>query len=371
MARVLDSQPALQGVPLRVAADAMTGRAYTARAIHLARARLGPFVAFALVFQAFSLMRLASVVGFASPLGSEAVLSATVSNAITFVVMFAAIVFTEALGLPRWRHMLASFAALTLGLLVSLGAVLLLYGGSSMTLVRAGVIASGTGLRDLWLYIGAGMLLVAYFAFRERELAALKAAQDANTQRATVERATIAARLKVMQARVEPELLFDALSDVRDLYLRDRDAAEALLDDLIAYLRAALPQIRGDSSTLGREAALAVAYAKVLPAARRGELEAMSAVGDHAQELPFPPMVLLPLVRAAAQSRLSRITIESDGASGSCATVRIEPAHRCAGWDDAGLESVRAALVHGFGADATLEVENGRAIVRWRASASV
>ena len=39
----------------------------------------------------------------------------------------------------------------------------------------------------------------------------------------------------------------------------------ALLDDLITYLRAALPQMRSDSSTLGREATLAVAYAKVLP----------------------------------------------------------------------------------------------------------
>jgi LytS/YehU family sensor histidine kinase len=217
--------------------------------------------------------------------------------------------------------------------------------------------------------MGIGMLLVVYFAFREHELAAAKAAQDANTQRATVERATVAARLKVMQARVEPELLFGALSDVRELYLRDRHAAEALLDDLIAYLRAALPQMRSDSSSLGREATLAVAYARVLPAARRGDLAASSDIPDDTKDLPFPPMVLLPLVRAAAQSPVSRISIESGGTPVSGATVRVEPAQHPAGWDDAGLEGVRAALAHAFGAEARLDVQGDRVVVRWPANA--
>jgi hypothetical protein len=366
---MLAGAPAEAGVPLRGPAIGLATRAYWSRAARLAPARIWPFLAFALLFQAFNILRLASVVGFGSPVGSAALMSTVVNNLVTFLTMFSAIVLTEALALRRWLHLLVSFAALLLTELVAIGVMQLLYGGNNVPLVEAQVIVYQTGLRDLWMYMGAGMLLVAYFAFREHELAAVKAAQDANTQRATVERATVAARLKVMQARVEPELLFGALSDVRELYLCDRHGAEALLDDLIGYLRAALPQMRSDSSTLGREAALAVAYARVLPAARRGELRASSHVPDDAKDLPFPPMVLLPLVRAAAQSPVSRIAIESDGPPASRATVRIEPAQRPAGWDEAGLEAVRAALAHGFGADAKLEVEDDRVVVRWPRSA--
>ena len=370
MPRIHARAPAGPGSALRPSADGAAGGTYWLRAARLARVRIGPFLAFALLFEAFNVLRLVSVVGVASPVASAAMMAAAISNALVLPTMFAAIVLTEALALRRWQHLLASFAALVLGALVALRIMTVLYGGNNILLVEAQVIVSETTLRDIWVYIGAGMLLVVYFAFREHELAAVKAAQDANTQRATVERATVAARLKVIQARVEPELLFGALSDVRDLYLGDRAAADALLDDLIAYLRAALPLMRSDTSTLGREASLAVAYAKVLPAARRGELDAGSIVPEDAQDLPFPPMVLLPLVRAAAQSPIRRITIETDGAPASGAVVRVEPAQRPAGWDESGLEATRAALAHGFGSDATLEVTGGRAVARWSVSAS-
>jgi hypothetical protein len=350
-------------VPLTPAA------AYGRRAAAVARARLAPFVAFALLFEGFNVLRLGAVLGFASPVGSAAVPVMVVSNATTFATMFAAIVLTEAARLPRWRHLVASFGALVAGQLVQLGVMHLLYGGNNVGLVDAGVIVSQTGLRDSWLYLGSGMLLVVYFAFRDHELAATKAAQNANTQRATVERATVAARLKVMQARVEPDLLFDALTQVRDLYLRDRTTAEARLDDLIGYLRAALPQMRSDSSTLGREVALAVAYAKVLPAACRGELAVTSNIVGDVAALPFPPMVLLPLVRTAAKLRVSRITIDCEPVPASCATVRIEPGRPAADWDPAGLDAVRGALAHGFGADASLEVHDDGAVVSWPARA--
>jgi hypothetical protein len=367
VARRLTGAPAEAGAPLRGSVPAAT-RAYWSRAARLAAARIWPFLAFVLLYQVFNVVRLGTVVGYGS-VGSAAVASMAVNNVLTFLSMFATIVLTEALALRRWSHLFASFAALLLGQLVVTGVMQLLYGGTNMPLFEARIIVYQTGMRDLWMHMGIGMLLVVYFAFREHELAAAKAAQDANTQRATVERATVAARLKVMQARVEPELLFGALSDVRELYLRDRHAAEALLDDLIAYLRAALPQMRSDSSSLGREATLAVAYARVLPAARRGDLAASSDIPDDTKDLPFPPMVLLPLVRAAAQSPVSRISIESGGTPVSGATVRVEPAQHPAGWDDAGLEGVRAALAHAFGAEARLDVQGDRVVVRWPANA--
>lgn len=331
----------------------------------LARLRLAPYVAYVLLFQTFNWLRAWSV-GIDTELFLQASLEALLFIFVSFSLTFVAIVLTEAVALSGWRHFAASFFAIAAAIGVGLWCMVLVFGLNNPVMVRAQVIVSDEAFvwRNLWTYLGGAMLLVAYFAFREREQAAAKAAQDADTRRAQVERATTAARLKVMQARVEPELLFGALSDVRGLYLREPVAADALLDDLITYLRAALPQMRGDASTLGRESALAVAYAKVLPAARRGELTAEFTIPELAQELPFPPMVLLPLVRSAAESTASTIAIEVEGEPATGVIVRVE-SQRPVVWDEARLESARSALSHGLGAGATLHADGARVVVRW------
>ena len=66
----------------------------------------------------------------------------------------------------------------------------------------------------------------------------------AELERAKSRRRTLESRLQAMQARVEPQFLFNTLAQVRQLYERDPATAGKMLDDLIAYLRAALPHLR-------------------------------------------------------------------------------------------------------------------------------
>jgi LytS/YehU family sensor histidine kinase len=138
-----------------------------------------------------------------------------------------------------------------------------------------------------------------------------RAAQLAELERASVRRAVLESRLKVIQARVEPELLFEVLADVQRLYGRAPRDAEALLDDLIVYLRAALPQMRGDASTLGREAELACALLKLTEAGRDRSLNCVNRIGPELAELPFPPMVLLPLAQEAANAHATRVVFDA------------------------------------------------------------
>jgi LytS/YehU family sensor histidine kinase len=63
-----------------------------------------------------------------------------------------------------------------------------------------------------------------------------------------------------MQARVEPQFLFNTLLQVRDLYRASASRGEQMLDELIAYLRAAMPKMRDTSSTIGQELDLVRAY---------------------------------------------------------------------------------------------------------------
>jgi sensor histidine kinase YesM len=83
----------------------------------------------------------------------------------------------------------------------------------------------------------------------------------AELDRVRKSRLALESRLQALQARVEPEFLFRTLSHVRDLY--DRDVvlgsparASKMLDDLIAYLRAAMPHVRDTSSTVAQEVEL-------------------------------------------------------------------------------------------------------------------
>src|SRR5207244_943800 len=83
---------------------------------------------------------------------------------------------------------------------------------------------------------------------------AVQRMRSAELARAAARRRTIESRLQAMQARVEPQFLFNTLARVRDLGDLDAEAGHRMLDELISYLRAALPHLRESTSTLGREA---------------------------------------------------------------------------------------------------------------------
>jgi hypothetical protein len=120
-----------------------------------------------------------------------------------------------------------------------------------------------------WLLLG-GLVVFVYVRLRrarDRQVAFERAEID----RAVTGRAVLRAQLAAMQAQVEPKLLFNTLSQIEALYKRDVAGADRMLDDLIAYLRAALPQLRCEASTLAREIALADAYLRIVQA-RMGRL---------------------------------------------------------------------------------------------------
>jgi hypothetical protein len=124
-------------------------------------------------------------------------------------------------------------------------------------------------VNDLWLWTGTGVLLAlglaAYAHWRagERALARQHAAEG---ERACQLQRLHAARLLALQARVEPELLFATLDEVRaragDGSTQDDDA-ERLLADLIGLLRRLLPSAQANRSTLARELALVQAQARL------------------------------------------------------------------------------------------------------------
>jgi LytS/YehU family sensor histidine kinase len=129
------------------------------------------------------------------------------------------------------------------------------------------------------------------------------------------------AQLLAIQARVDPQLLFDMLGAVKRSYEQDVARAEELLDELSAFLRAALPRLRSACSTLEIEFALVQSYARLLRDAGTAHIDLRIALPDALASAAFPPGVLMPLLASAAATP-RRVTLEASArGAGLCIQV--------------------------------------------------
>jgi hypothetical protein len=140
-----------------------------------------------------------------------------------------------------------------------------------------------------------GFLAAGYY-FRRRSAQRAAALRVTQLEGAQLARQTLESKLQTMQARVEPEFLFDTLVEIERLYESDVPRANRILDQLIVYLRAALPRLHDATSTMGKELELAQAYLAILRM-RHGERLAFTvAAPAEARCVPFAPMLILPLI---------------------------------------------------------------------------
>lgn len=170
--------------------------------------------------------------------------------------------------------------------------------------------------------------LYEHFAQARKRVAALA---DTRRKRALAARSTAEARLQAMQARVDPQFLFDVLDAVESLHEASPEAGERLLDDVIAYLRAAIPDVAAASSTLRREAELARAWLDIQRVLWGDRLTYEVAVPDALASAPFPPMTLVPaledaLAPAAGLSDPMTVRLEAR-AEGEGVEVRVRAEH--------------------------------------------
>jgi hypothetical protein len=132
---------------------------------------------------------------------------------------------------------------------------------------------------------------------RRTALTARKRQHEAERARARAQRRTLESQLQALQARVEPMFLFGTLARIRDLYRSDAAAASAMLEDLIVYLRAALPHLRESTSTVGQETALARSWLDIIGRSHGWQIDVDTSAA--ARDAPLPALVVLPLVQCA------------------------------------------------------------------------
>jgi sensor histidine kinase YesM len=194
------------------------------------------------------------------------------------------------------RRMLfyVSLMSISVPLGISLGNVLLR--GTSPLVVLA--------QRGVWVYSLATAVLVAGFMYLvhrsgERRMQQAMAAARNNELIASSQRLLAEARLRALQAQIEPHFLYNTLANVVGLIGTQPARAQHMLERFIDYLRASLAASRGDQATLASEAAMLAAYLDVL-AVRMGErLRYRIDVPDDLRGFAIAPMLLQPVVENA------------------------------------------------------------------------
>lgn len=186
------------------------------------------------------------------------------------------------------------------------------------------------------------------------------AAASASAAEEGLKRQLAEAQLKMMQAQVEPHFLFNTLASVDYLIETDPARASQMQKNLIAYLRASLPQMREGSTTLGKEVAQCRAYLEILKVRMEDRLQYAIVVPQGLLTAQFPPMMLQSLVENAIKHGLEpkaeggAVTIAADVSNG---LLRVTVADTGLGVaNDAGtgvgLSNIRERLVQLYGSRA-------------------
>ena len=180
-----------------------------------------------------------------------------------------------------------------------------------------------------------------------------------------LDRGLVEARLVATQAQIEPHFLFNTLANIRRLYQTDPAVARPMLQQFSRMLGAALPRMRDARSTLGREAAFAVAYLSVQKIRMAERLEFEVDVPSSLNDADVPPMMISTLVENAIKHGLAplpeggRVRIAAEGGDG---VLRIRIADTGRGLTESsgpgvGLANIEIRLAALFGPAGTISLD--------------
>jgi len=158
-------------------------------------------------------------------------------------------------------------------------------------------------LGSIWRYVLFSSVVSfafhAYYSGRARLQKLEEVRREAELRELAGQKAALNAHLRALQAQIEPHFLFNTLANLHSLIGRDDEAARSLLERLNQYLRATLVHSRAEQATLGDECEMLRAYLAIHAQRMGGRLDWEIRLAEKLSALPFPPMLLQPLVENA------------------------------------------------------------------------
>jgi signal transduction histidine kinase len=147
--------------------------------------------------------------------------------------------------------------------------------------------------------IGVALLLYTVRSAAERRFVRAMAESRQKEFAASSARMLAEARLRALQAQIEPHFLYNTLANVVSLIGPQPAQAQHMLERFIDYLRASLAASRSDDATLASEAGLIAAYLDVLAVRMGDRLRYRIELPDELRQFRIAPMLLQPVVENA------------------------------------------------------------------------
>jgi LytS/YehU family sensor histidine kinase len=175
----------------------------------------------------------------------------------------------------------------------------------------------------------------------------------------------VEARTQLLRSQIQPHFLFNTLANIQALVEAGSPQAPQVLASLIAYLKAAVPQLDETSSTLGREIDLVRAYLELMRMRMPDRLRFTLDVEPAVLPLRCPPTTLLTLVENAVRHGIDPaeeggeidVAVKREGGD---VLIRVEDTGVGPGVSDAGngtgLKALRERLALTFGDAAALRL---------------
>jgi hypothetical protein len=223
-------------------------------------------------------------------------------------------------------------------------------------------------LQMLIIGIVFGTMITYFFFSRERISQTEAQLQEEQIKRLILEKKTLETRLRLLQAQIEPHFLFNTLSNVLGLLESDPTKGKAMLEDLTRYLRASLSRTRDRMTTLGQEMDLVRAYLDICKVRMEERLRYTIEAPDTLRDMPFPPMLVQPLVENAVRHGLENkmeggeIWIRAEDKDGCCRLVVSDTGSGLTGdtVSGIGLANVKERLEALYEGKARLILEDNR-----------
>ncbi len=220
--------------------------------------------------------------------------------AVVAVIMLMAFTVTGNLQLTRFKREHVQLGALVLA--AFLGTIIsgLLIGRSLVQMFTVDAMFWGIVIFTA-VGIAIGIVAATLLVYRERQSRAYAELVASESRRHELEKSMLAAHLKLLKAQIEPHFLFNTLANVQHLVDSNPASASRMLASLIRYLRAALPEMRAEMTTLGKEVDMAKAFLEIQQVRMGARLAYTIDLPHDLENFPFPPMILITLVENAVK----------------------------------------------------------------------
>lgn len=189
-----------------------------------------------------------------------------------------------------------------------------------------------------WIALGA--------IVRQREAHVRSQSLAFALERSELERQASEARMRLLQAQVQPHFLFNTLANVQALVDTGSPKASQVLGALITYLRAAVPSLDQPFTTVREEVALVRSYLELMHMRMPDRLRFTLHVQDQTLDLRCPPLTLMTLVENAVRHGID--PAEEGGSIAIEVLARARHCHMLVTDTGVGLQAAGASLGTGL-----------------------